>query len=220
MIIEWCQDKGSPNLNRYGAWYWTAFLATYGPGRGFNRAELLRRASSLARADRAKPDYAISWGSRICECHMEPRFLNLHDIIRAAVWEGHASASAWHHLPLVKAYVLALIAGEEALAEQYLNEFAGWRTERHENFFWAFEIAEGIDDLARAHALAREIVGQNPQAVYFFCRRKVNDPDLLERARQGLLSVPGLLQANHCARVTEDTEFLAEIAAAQARVAV
>ncbi len=207
-VLEWSRNTcdSYPDSGRYSEWFWTALLATYGTR---SSRSLLQAAAQLATQHCAHPDYAIGSGMRVCDCHMQPRRLTP---FGTAVWEGDASAAAWYHLPLVKAYFLALLGEDEERANLYLLEFAEWRQSRAQ----AFDIARGIGDIPRAHALARQIVGEDPRRVYFFCRRDgINDPELLECARHGLLEDPNLLQAPWCAQVTGDTEFSRQIATAR-----
>lgn len=204
-VLEWSRSTDDPH--RYSEWFWTALLATYGTK---SHQDILQLAAQLATRHRAHPDHTIGWGTLVCDCHMQPRRLTP---FGSAVWEGDASAAAWYHFPLVRAYFLALLGEDEERAGLYLLEFAEWRQSRAQ----AYDIAKGIGDVLRAHALAWQIVDEHPQRVYFFCRQDISDPDLLERARQGLLKDPNPLQAPWCARATGDTEFEQRIAVAHSR---
>lgn len=195
----------------FHGWFWTAFLATY--GRFLQPSWLLEVAAELATKHRQHPDYSVHPDERYCRCHKRPRLLGS---CGGATWEGDYSAAAWYHLPLVRAYILALLAGDEGMAESYLREFGASRRGPLE----AYDIAQGIGDIPRAYALAGEIVDQYPQRVYFLCRTEdIHDPELLERARRGLLADPNPLQALHCAEATSDTEFIVHIHREKAAVA-
>lgn len=207
-IYEWCQVHNDHYPARYSTWFWTAFLATYGH---LFKWELTRAAADLAAQHREHPDYSVGPGVRYCLCHQRPHFYESGH----AVWHGDPSAAAWHHFPLVKAYFLALLAGNDDEASRYLMEFAGWR----QSLMEAYNIALSIGDIARAHALARQIVDDHPQTVYFLCRKEVNDPELLERARAGLMKDPNLHHVRWCAEATKDTEFIARIKAKAALAA-
>lgn len=201
-IREWCRAPDD-HPHHYDGWFWTAFYATYGLQ---TRRELVEQALALAALHRKHPDCSVERGMYYCYCHMDPRLLGL---TSNAIWEGNPSVTAWHHFPLVRAYLLSLLVGDDESAARYLTEFGEWRQSRVEEY----DIALGIGDIARAHALARHIVDKHYQQVYFFCRNHVNDPDLLERARDGLMKDTNLLRAPWCARTTNDTEFLERIAA-------
>lgn len=202
-VYEWAGTPEDQHRypGHYRGWYWTAFLASYGR---LLPSGLLKAADELAVEHRRHPDYSIHYNGLCCQCHMRPRLLKSFD---QATWEGDVSVAAWYHLPLIKAYLLALLGGDEAVAERYLWEFG----ESQRGLLQAYDIAQGIGDIPRAHALARRIVDQHPERVYFLCREAVADPELLERARRGLLADPNPLQAVHCAEVTGDTEFLGRI---------
>lgn len=210
-VHEWA---GIPDSQRryswhYRGWYWTALLATYGK---LLRTELLKAAAELAVQHREHPDYSIHRNESYCLCHMRPRLLESYN---EATWDGDSSVAAWYHLPLVKAYMLALLASDEDAASSYLMEFGAQL-----GFWQAFDIARGIEDIPRTHSLARQIVDQYPQRVYFLCRETITDPELLERARQGLLADPNPLQAVYCAEATRDEEFLGRIRVERAAAAL